>query len=94
MALLPSTHPGSRGRSRLFTAGAAALLTLALLVAMLRLSCLGCSLGGLRLGFGAMAMNDFQTTVYYPVKAYSEGVNPYNTEDYLERYPAPQALRL
>jgi Glycosyltransferase family 87 len=70
------------------------LLVSAILIAMLRLNCLGCSIGGLRLGFGARAMNDFQTTVYYPVKAFAEGVNPYDSAEYLARYPAPQLLRL
>lgn len=81
-------------RSRLLTAGAATLLVAAIGLALLRLSCIGCSVGGLRLGFGVVGMNDFQTTVYYPARAFADGVNPYNSEDYLARYPAPQPLRL
>jgi hypothetical protein len=70
------------------------LLAVALGVALLRLTCMDCSVGGLRLGFAVPGMNDFQTTVYYPVRAFADAVNPYNTSEYLARYPAPQALRL
>ena len=83
----------ARGRARLVTAAAAALLAGAILLAMLRVTSLG-SIGGIRLGTGAAAMSDFKSTVYYPAKAFADGVNPYDTQEYLDRYPAPEPLRL
>jgi hypothetical protein len=39
-------------------------------------------------------MGDFKSTVYYPAKAYTDGVNPYDAKQYLARYPAPEPVRL
>jgi len=33
-------------------------------------------------------MQDFRDTVYYPPRAFLDGVNPYDPHPYLERYPA------
>ena len=39
-------------------------------------------------------MMDFQDTVYYPVRAFIEGVNPYDTVSYRKAYPASQLFPL
>ena len=39
-------------------------------------------------------MMDFQDTVYYPVRAFIEGVNPYDTVSYRKVYPASQLFPL
>jgi hypothetical protein len=49
-------------------------------------------LGGLRLG-ADWALVDFRSNVYYPVRAFVEGANPYDRIPYLARYPdAPHAF--
>lgn len=85
--------PSSRGRALLRTGAAAALLAAVIILALLRVTSLG-SIGGLRLGTGTAAMADFKSTVYYPAMAYADGVNPYDAQEYLTRYPAPEPLRL
>lgn len=84
--------PRARSRSLLATGAAATLLVGAILVALLRVTSLG-SVGGVRLG-ATSAMSDFKSTVYYPARAYADGVNPYDAEQYLARYPAPEPVRL
>ena len=88
-----SATPSARGRSVLMTGAAAALLAAAALFALLRVTSLG-SIGELRLGAGSPVMTDFKSTVYYPAKAYADGINPYDAQQYLTRYPAPEPLRL
>jgi hypothetical protein len=76
------------GHRHLLTAAAAALLALACLGALLRVTMLD-SLGGVRLGAAEWAMSDFKSILYYPGRAFLDGANPYDTEQYLARYPAP-----
>jgi hypothetical protein len=50
-------------------------------------------LGGLRLGAADWALVDFRGNVYYPVRAFIEGANPYDRIPYLARYPgAPEGF--
>jgi hypothetical protein len=50
-------------------------------------------LGGLRLSAADWALIDFRGSVYYPVRAFVEGANPYDRIPYLARYPdAPEAF--
>jgi hypothetical protein len=45
--------------------------------------------GAIRLGAIDWVMNDFESVIYYPAKAFVEGHNPYDNEQYLARYPSP-----
>ncbi len=38
-------------------------------------------------------MGDFRSVVYYPAKAFRDGLNPYDAAAYLPRYPAPEPFR-
>ena len=80
------------GRSRLATVAAVALLALALLFALYR-SGSGIRFGDVRFGASKWIMVDFRTVVYYPAKAFADGINPYQTETYQSRYPAPLPFR-
>jgi hypothetical protein len=67
-------------------AGVGALLfVLGLTLALLRIGTLG-DAGGIRLG-APWVMVDFRHVVYYPTRAFWEGLNPYNSSKYMERYP-------
>ena len=64
----------------------------ALGLALMRVTSLS-RLGGLRLGAADWALVDFRSNVYYPVRAFVEGANPYDRIPYLARYPdAPEAF--
>jgi hypothetical protein len=79
---------GSRSGAALATTAFVAALGLALL----RVTTLS-SLGGLRLSAADWALIDFRGSVYYPVRAFVEGANPYNKLAYLARYPgAPEGF--
>jgi hypothetical protein len=67
------------------TAVAAALFAAALGVAVLRVGALT-HVGSLRLGAPA-AMNDFYSSVYYPVRAFLNGENPHDRERLKALYP-------
>jgi hypothetical protein len=69
-----------------------ALLALGLLLALYRARS-GDRLGEVRIGAAPWVMVDFRTVVYYPAKAFADGVNPYDAKVYLARYPAPLAFR-
>jgi len=64
---------------------AATAFVAALGLALVRVTSLS-SLGGLRLG-ADWALTDFHSSVYYPVRAFVEGANPYDKVPYLARYP-------
>jgi hypothetical protein len=67
------------------TAIAAALFAMALGIAVLRAGS-PTHLGGLRLG-APLAMNDFYSSVYYPVLAFVNGENPHDGERLKALYP-------
>ncbi len=90
---VPPAGAPKRTRGLLLTAAAAALLAGSVLLALARVAHLG-TLGNLRLGASAAAMSDFQSTVYFPSRAFAEGANPYHAETYLADYPAPEPVRL
>jgi hypothetical protein len=73
---------GSRAR----TAVAAAIFVAALAGAVLRVGALT-QVGNLRLG-APEAMNDFYSSVYYPVRAFLGGENPHDRERLKALYPA------
>lgn len=91
--MAPAGGAPSRGREGLLTAAAAVLLVGSILLALARVTHLG-TLGDLRLSASAAAMDDFQSTVYFPARAFADGANPYHAEAYLKRYPAPEPVRL
>jgi hypothetical protein len=76
-------RPRLGDRARL--AAAAALLAAALGIAVLRVGVLT-HVGGLRLGAPA-AMNDFYSSVYYPVRAFLDGENPHDRVRLKALYP-------
>ena len=63
---------------------AALALIAALGIAALRVSTLS-DIGGFRLSAN-WALIDFQSTIYYPVRALVDGVNPYDRASYRARY--------
>jgi hypothetical protein len=64
----------------------------ALALALVRVTSLSW-LGGLRLGAADWALVDFRSNVYYPVRAFVEGANPYDKVSYLAKYPsAPEGF--
>src|SRR6188508_1124559 len=65
---------------------AALALIAALVIAMLRVTTLS-DVGGVRLSAN-WALVDFQNTIYYPVRAFIDGVNPYDRATYRAHYPA------
>src|SRR4051794_37709504 len=72
-------------RPRLVAAIGVLLFVLGLTLALVR----GGSIrdaGGLRLG-APWVMVDFRHVVYYPTRAFWEGLNPYDSSKYMERYP-------
>jgi len=75
---------GTARRSRLSLAALA--LIAALGIALLRVTTLS-DLGGVRLSAN-WALIDFQQTIYYPVRAFIDGINPYDRATYHARYPA------
>lgn len=64
---------------------AALALIAALGIAMLRVTTLS-NVGGVRLS-ASWALIDFQSTIYYPVHAFTDGANPYDHAAYRARYP-------
>jgi hypothetical protein len=66
-----------------------ALVMAALLVATMRVATPSATGAGIRLG-AAWAMGDFRNTVYYPVRAFLEGGDPYDRADYRARYPTQE----
>jgi hypothetical protein len=88
----PQRSPATGG-SRLPALAAAGLLLIACLLALLRVTTFE-SVGAVRLSAADWVMSDFKTIVYYPARAFLEGANPYDTERYLARYPAPEGFRL
>lgn len=64
---------------------AALALIAALGIAALRVTTMS-DIGGLRLSAN-WALVDFQNIIYYPVRAFIDGVNPYDREVYRARYP-------
>src|SRR3954469_5980565 len=79
-----SMSSGTARRSRLSLAALA--LIAALGIALLRVTTLS-DLGGVRLSAN-WALIDFQQTIYYPVRAFIDGINPYDRATYHARYPA------
>jgi Glycosyltransferase family 87 len=79
---------GNPRRSRVPLAALA--LIAALGIAMLRVTTLS-DVGGIRLS-AEWALIDFQSTIYYPVRAFIDGVNPYDRAPYLARYPAAETF--
>ena len=69
---------------------AALALMAALGIAALRVTTLS-DVGGVRLS-AKWALIDFQSTVYYPVRAFVEGVNPYDRAQYRARYPEAETF--
>ena len=64
----------------------------ALGLALVRVTSLS-TLGGLRLGAADWALVDFRGNVYYPVRAFVEGANPYDEVPYRAQYPgAPEGF--
>jgi hypothetical protein len=61
------------------------LFVLGLALALGRITSFG-QAGALRLG-APWAMVDFRHVVYYPSRAFWDGMNPYNSGSYMERYP-------
>ena len=74
---------GTPRRSRVPLAALA--LVAALGIAMLRVTTLS-DVGGVRLS-ADWALVDFLNTIYYPVRAFIDGVNPYDRAPYRARYP-------
>jgi hypothetical protein len=74
---------GTARRSRVSLAALA--LIAALVIALLRVTTLS-DVGGVRLS-ADWALIDFQNTIYYPVRAFIDGVNPYDRASYRARYP-------
>ena len=71
---------------------AATAFVAALGLALVRVTSLS-RLGGLRLGAADWALVDFRSNVYFPVRAFVEGANPYDRVPYLARYPdAPEGF--
>lgn len=64
---------------------AALALIAALGIAALRVTTLS-NMGGLRLS-ASWALIDFHQTIYYPVRAFIDGINPYDRATYRARYP-------
>ena len=79
---------GTARRSRLSLAALA--LIAALGIALLRVTTLS-DMGGLRLSAN-WALTDFQSTIYYPVSAFIDGVNPYDRASYRARYPEAETF--
>ena len=79
---------GTARRSRVSLAVLA--LIAALGIAMLRVTTLS-DVGGVRLS-ADWALTDFQSTIYYPVRAFIDGVNPYDSAPYRARYPAAETF--
>src|SRR4051812_25907272 len=69
---------------------AALALIAALGIAMLRVTALS-DVGGVRLSAN-WALIDFQTTIYYPVRAFIDGVNPYDRDTYRAHYPGAETF--
>ena len=69
---------------------AALALIAALGIAMLRVTTLS-DVGGVRLS-ADWALIDFQSTIYYPVRAFIDGVNPYDRDTYRAHYPGAQTF--
>ena len=81
---------GIANRSGLVLATTAFVAALAL--ALVRVTSLS-RLGGLRLSAVDWTLIDFRGNVYYPVRAFVEGANPYDKLPYLARYPgAPEGF--
>lgn len=79
---------GTARRSRVLLAALA--LIAALGIAMLRVTTLS-DIGGFRLRAN-WALIDFQSTIYYPVRAFIDGVNPYDRASYRARYPEAETF--
>ena len=81
----------SSGTARYSRVSLAALaLVAALGLAMLRVTTLS-SMGGVRLS-ASWALIDFRSTIYYPVRAFTEGGNPYDAAPYRARYPEAETF--
>jgi hypothetical protein len=85
---LASMSSGTLRRPRILLAALA--LIGALGIAALRVTTLS-DVGGVRLS-ASWALNDFQSVVYYPVRALVDGVNPYDRAPYRARYPVAETF--
>src|SRR5215204_1140416 len=83
-----SMSSGTPRRSRASLAALALIASLG--IAMLRVTTLS-DVDGVRLS-ADWALIDFQSTVYYPVRAFIEGVNPYDRAQYRARYPEAETF--
>src|SRR4051812_29999506 len=83
-----SMSSGTARRSRVSLAALA--LIAALGIAMLRVTTLS-DIGGIRLSAN-WALVDFQNTIYYPVRAFTDGVNPYDRASYRAHYPEAETF--
>jgi hypothetical protein len=79
----------SRLNQRIRTTAAVFLFAGAVAVALLRVGT-RTEVGGLRLG-APLALNDFYSAVYYPVRAFLQGENPHDRERLHELYPQVEA---
>ncbi len=77
---------------RLRWLGAASLLAAALAIPLFRAGTLQ-TVGGVQIGAADWVMGDFRSVVYYPAKAFRDGLNPYDAAVYLPRYPVPEPFR-
>ena len=77
-------------RSRVSLSLAALAFIAALGIAMLRVTTLS-DVGGVRLSAN-WALIDFLSTIYYPVRAFIDGVNPYDSAQYRARYPEAETF--
>lgn len=68
------------------------LIVLGLAFAGFRLASVD-NLGDLRVG-AAWALSDFRHAVYFPTRAFWDGINPYNSSAYMQRYPVNMAASL
>ena len=68
------------------------LVTVALAIPLYRAGTLR-TLGGVQFGASDWVMSDFRSVVYYPAKAFRDGLNPYDAARYLPRYPVPEPFR-
>jgi Glycosyltransferase family 87 len=68
------------------------LFVLGLVLAIVRVAPLG-QVGSLRVS-APWVMDDFRHVVYYPSRAFADGINPYDSSSYMTRYPVDVAVSL